>query len=68
MFRHEACSSSDVIAAVKAAQSQNKLSETKKAAEIAEKEAIQKAIKEAPKTAAEDERSQDIFGLRKYEK
>jgi len=49
MFRHEACSSSDVIAAVKAAQSQSKLSESKKAVKIAEKEAAQKAIKETPK-------------------
>ena len=68
MFRHEACSSSDVIAADKAAQSQSKLSESKKAIEEAEVTAAQKALKETPKIQPEDERSQDIFGLRKYEK
>jgi len=49
MFRHEACSSSDVIAAVKAAQSQSKLSESKKAMEEAAVTAAQKAIIETPK-------------------
>jgi len=72
MFRHEACSSSDVAAAAKATKSHAKLSVdnyVENKPEAVASPAV--ARREAPKDYSlkpGDERSQDILGLRKYEK
>lgn len=67
MFRHEACSTNDASAAIKAVKSHAKLSENKPEAAVPPAPAAREAPQDYT-TKLEDDRSQDILGLRKYEK